>query len=120
MCTASGPGTLAVPVPTPGTIEPMCRPAVQIGRPALAFIEHLDLTSWANEPDDLPDRLRPLVDDNGMLTPPLPEGEGCLDSVEHCRRTFPELRILTGVEFGQPTSTGPVPARSSTRTPWTG
>jgi histidinol-phosphatase (PHP family) len=80
----------------------MCRRAVQIGLPALAFTEHLDVTSWAIEPEDLPDRLRPLVGENGILTPPLLDAEGYLDSVEGCRREFPELHILTGVEFGQP------------------
>src|SRR6187200_3282737 len=85
-----------------GRMDSMCRRAVQIGLPALAFTEHLDVTSWAIEPEDLPDRLRPLVGENGILTPPLLDAEGYLDSVERCRREFPELHILTGVEFGQP------------------
>jgi histidinol-phosphatase (PHP family) len=83
-------------------MESMCRRAVQIGLPALAFTEHLDVTGWAIEPQDLPERLRPLVGADGILTPPLLEAEGYLDSVERCRRQFPELQILTGVEFGQP------------------
>jgi histidinol-phosphatase (PHP family) len=85
-----------------GRMDSMCRRAVQIGLPALAFTEHLDVTSWTIEPEDLPDRLRPLVGENGILTPPLLDAEGYLDSVERCRREFPELHILTGVEFGQP------------------
>ena len=85
-----------------GRMDSMCRRAVQIGLPALAFTEHLDITSWAIEPEDLPDRLRPLVGENGVLTPPLLDADGYLDSLERCRREFPELRILTGVEFGQP------------------
>jgi histidinol-phosphatase (PHP family) len=83
-------------------MDSMCRRAVQIGLPALAFTEHLDITSWAIEPEDLPDRLHPLVGENGVLNPPLLDAAGYLDSVERCRREFPELRILTGVEFGQP------------------
>jgi histidinol-phosphatase (PHP family) len=83
-------------------MEAICRRAVQIGLPALAFTEHLDLTSWAIEPEDLPDRLRPLVAENGVLTPPRLEAEGYFDSIERCRSRFPELQILTGVEFGQP------------------
>jgi histidinol-phosphatase (PHP family) len=75
---------------------------MQIGLPALAFTEHLDVTSWPIEPEDLQDSLRPLIGDAGVLTPPLLDAEGYLDSVARCRRKFPELHILTGVEFGQP------------------
>jgi histidinol-phosphatase (PHP family) len=85
-----------------GRMDSMCRRAVQIGLPALAFTEHLDVASWAIEPEDLPDCLRPLVGETGILTPPLLDADGYLDSVERCRREFPELLILTGVEFGQP------------------
>ena len=85
-----------------GRMDSMCRRAVQIGLPALAFTEHLDVTSWAIEPEDLPDRLRPLIGENGVLTPPQLEADGYLDSVDRCRRKFPELHILTGVEWGQP------------------
>ena len=84
-----------------GLMESICRRAVQIGLPALAFTEHLDITGWAIEPQDLLDYLRPLVVD-GFLTPPRLEAENYLDSVERCRTKFPELHILTGVEFGQP------------------
>jgi histidinol-phosphatase (PHP family) len=85
-----------------GRMESMCRRAVQIGLPALAFTEHLDVTSWPIEPDDLPERMRPLISEDRVLTPPLLDAEGYLDSVDRCRHTFPELRILTGVEHGQP------------------
>jgi histidinol-phosphatase (PHP family) len=50
-------------------MEAMCRRALKIRLPALAFTEHLDLTGWAIEQEDLPDHLRPLVGDNGLLTP---------------------------------------------------
>ena len=85
-----------------GRMDSMCRRAVQIGLPALAFTEHLDVTSWAIEPEDLPDHLRPLISENGVLAPPQLEADGYLDSVDRCRRKFPELHILTGVEWGQP------------------
>lgn len=79
----------------------MCHRAVQIGLPALAFTEHLDVSSWAIEPEDLPDHLRPLVTD-GVLAPPLLDANGYLDCIGRCRRAFPDLQILTGVELGQP------------------
>ena len=47
----------------------MCRRALKIGLPALAFTEHLDLTGWIIEQEDLLDHLRPLVDDDGLLSP---------------------------------------------------
>ena len=80
----------------------MCRRALKIGVPALAFTEHLDLTGWIIEQEDLLDHLRPLVDDDGLLSPEPLDVAGYLDSVDRCRRQFPELRILSGVEFGQP------------------
>ena len=85
-----------------GRMDSMCRRAVQIGLPALVFTEHLDVTSWVIEPEDLPDRLRPLIGENGVLAPPQLQADGYLDSVDRCRRKFPELHILTGVEWGQP------------------
>jgi histidinol-phosphatase (PHP family) len=85
-----------------GRMEAMCRRALKIGLPALAFTEHLDLTGWVIDPEDLLDHLRPLVGDNGLLLPEPLNVAGYLDSVGRCRRQFPELRILSGVEFGQP------------------
>ena len=85
-----------------GRMHSMCRRAVQIGLPALAFTDHFDLTSWTITPEDqLPDTWGPLVDENGVLDPPPLDVEGYFDSVEQCRREFPDLHILTGVEFGQ-------------------
>jgi histidinol-phosphatase (PHP family) len=85
-----------------GTMQAMCRRALKIGLPALAFTEHLDLTGWVVDQEDLLDHLRPLVGDDGLLTPdPLAVGD-YLENIDRCRRQFPELRILSGVEFGQP------------------
>jgi hypothetical protein len=103
MCTASGLGTLAARGQLrPGGWGQCCRRALKIGLPALAFSEHLDLTGWVIEQEDLLDHLRPLVGDNGLLIPEPLDVAGCLESVERCRWQFPELRILSGVEFGQP------------------
>ena len=85
-----------------GRMEAMCRRALKIGLPALAFTEHLDLTGWVIDPEDLLDHLRALVDDNGLLIPEPLDVAGYLESVERCRQQFLELRILSGVEFGQP------------------
>ena len=85
-----------------GRMEAMCHRALRIGLPALAFTEHLDITGWAIGQEDLLDHLRPLVDASGDLTPEPLDIAGYLDCIERCRRKFPELRILTGVELGQP------------------
>ena len=59
-----------------GRMQAMCRRALKIGLPALAFTEHLDLTGWVVDQQDLLDHLRPLVGDDGLLTPdPLDVGD---------------------------------------------
>jgi len=77
-------------------------PGAQDRVAGLAFTEHLDITGWAIGQEDLLNHLRPLVDANGVLTPELLDAGGYLDCIERCRWKFPELRILTGVELGQP------------------
>lgn len=83
------------------SMDAMCRRAAHVGLPALAFTEHLDVGSWEIEPQDYPERLRPLIK-NGQLEPPPLDAEGYLADVERCRALFPGLMILTGVELGQP------------------
>lgn len=86
-----------------GRMQAMCRRAVEIGLPALAFTDHFDFTSWVLTPEDqLPDSWASLVDENHVLAPPPLDVDGYLDSIARCRHEFPELHILTGVEFGQP------------------
>jgi histidinol-phosphatase (PHP family) len=85
-----------------GTMERTCARAVRIGLPAVVFTEHLDLTGWRAAPEDFAEHQRALIDADGLMQPPLPAVEAYLESIERCRHRFPELRILTGVEFGQP------------------
>ncbi|HET9780572.1 MAG TPA: histidinol-phosphatase HisJ family protein [Candidatus Dormibacteraeota bacterium] len=66
-----------------GSMERSCERALQLGLPAIAFTEHAD---WAivhegQHPVDI---------------------HGYFDAVERCRAAFPSLRILTGVELGEP------------------
>ena len=85
---------------------------------AWAFTEHLDLTGWVIDQDDILDHLRPLLGDDGLLTPdPLDVG-GYLDSIDRCRRQFPGLRILSGVEFGLATHRRGEGAAASTSRHW--
>jgi len=64
-------------------MEQSCERALELGLPALAFTEHAD---WA------------LVHE-GQHSVDL---DGYFDSIERCRARFSDLRILTGVELGEP------------------
>lgn len=85
-----------------GTMERTCARALDLGLPAVIFTEHLDVTTWLAGPEDFSEHLRPLIDFDGMLRPPPLDVDGYLDSIERCRQRYPDLRILTGVELGQP------------------
>ena len=85
-----------------GSMEGSCPRAVELGLPSIAFTEHVDHTRWV-----LPASAAARVDDerigdDGCLQPPPFDVDGYLECVDRCRRTFPELRILAGVELGEP------------------
>jgi histidinol-phosphatase (PHP family) len=64
-------------------MERSCVRALEVGLPAIAFTEHADwaLVHQGQHPVDI---------------------EGYLDAIDRCRIKFPGLRILTGVELGEP------------------
>jgi histidinol-phosphatase (PHP family) len=64
-------------------MERSCERALELGLPAIAFTEHAD---WA------------LVH-KGQHPVYI---QGYLDAVDRCRAQFPSLRILTGIELGEP------------------
>jgi histidinol-phosphatase (PHP family) len=64
-------------------MERSCERALEIGLPALAFTEHADFA---------------LVHEGQHSV----DIAGYLDAVERCRAKFKGLRILTGVELGEP------------------
>ncbi len=86
------------------SMQSACARAVELGLPALAFTEHVDFTEWsradsaelAEHPVPRPARLasRPRV-------APL-DVEGYLADLARCRDEFPDLRILSGIEAGEP------------------
>ncbi|MGY2112732.1 PHP domain-containing protein [Nocardia gipuzkoensis] len=85
-----------------GRMEQTCERAIAIGLPAMIFTEHLDFdTDWRTTTEDLMPHQRRLLDPDGYLRPPRFDVAGYLDCIERCRHQFPDLRILTGVEFGQ-------------------
>ena len=85
-----------------GSMEGTCQRAVEIGLPAVAFTEHADFTPWSLRPGQkIPGDPLPLLSD-GVLTPPALDLHGYQDCLQRCRERFPGLRILSGVELGEP------------------
>ncbi|MEW5810331.1 MAG: PHP domain-containing protein [Actinomycetota bacterium] len=78
------------------TMEAACRRAVELGIPAVAFTEHVDFTEWGV--DDTASEL--TVGDRPGVAPL--DVEGYLADVARCRALFPALRILSGIEAGEP------------------
>jgi histidinol-phosphatase (PHP family) len=67
-----------------GDMEQSCRQATELGLPAIAFTEHADFVPKVYT------GLRSL------------DVAGYLTEIERCRSLFPSLRILSGVELGEP------------------
>ncbi|GAA4608617.1 histidinol-phosphatase (PHP family) [Actinoplanes octamycinicus] len=87
-----------------GSMERTCERAVAIGLPALAFTEHVDHTRWT-VPTEGPYASKELIaaaDPDGLITPPAFDVAGYLETIDRCRTRFPQLRILTGLEVGEP------------------
>jgi histidinol-phosphatase (PHP family) len=87
-----------------GSMEGSCGRAVELGLRAIAFTEHLDHTVWriALEGPYASERLTAVAGPDGVLTPPAFDAAGYLATVERCRERFPDLRILSGLEMGEP------------------
>ena len=75
-----------------------CERALDVGVPAVAFTEHLDFTRWATGD---PGRAAGLEPRHRSRVAPL-DVTGYLAAIEDCRQRFPALRILSGVETGEP------------------
>ena len=75
-----------------------CERALDVGVPAIAFTEHLDFTRWS--PAD-PGRAAGLEPRHRSRIAAL-DVTGYLAAIEDCRGRFPDLRILSGIECGEP------------------
>jgi histidinol-phosphatase (PHP family) len=84
-------------------MERTCARALDLGLPAVAFTEHADYTAWTVLPGELDDHehLKAFVTSGSLAPPPL-DGDGYLECVQRCRDQFPQLRIISGVELGEP------------------
>ncbi len=87
-----------------GSMERSCAHAVDLGLPAIAFTEHLDHTvlNVSRDAINASDDLAALAMPGGLLTPPAFDASGYLQAIERCRERFPSLRILSGLEIGEP------------------
>src|SRR5262249_45061414 len=86
-----------------GSMERTSARAVEMGLPAIAFTEHVDFTTWIVLAEDLDARalqgirqLEPNVDAADSQPRRVPRVRAA------CRDRFPSLRIITGVELGEP------------------
>jgi histidinol-phosphatase (PHP family) len=96
-----------------GSMEGSCAEARRLGLPSIAFTEHVDLTRWVI--DFAPDgtittslsaqttaRVAENLGADHRFNPPPFDVDGYLACLERCRERFPDLRILSGVELGEP------------------
>lgn len=94
-------------------MEGSCARALELGLPSIAFTEHVDRVRWRvtgplSDPASaaalgaLSQRFAENVGPDGHFNPPPLDVAGYLASIERCRAKFPGLRILTGVELGEP------------------
>jgi histidinol-phosphatase (PHP family) len=86
-----------------GSMTETCARAVELGLESVAFTDHLDYTPWEVDLDELEGLGSFTAYIVGTtLTPPPFDVDGYLESIARCRTDYPDLRILTGVEFGEP------------------
>lgn len=84
-----------------GDMEATCARAVELGLPAVAFTEHVDHTRWLLSEGDLDPSARGERAP-GTFTPGPLDVDGYLEALARCRGLFPGLRLLSGVELGEP------------------
>jgi len=78
------------------TMELACARAVELGLPGLAFTEHVDFTAWGDGDAGTPEHV-------GARRRVVPLNvDGYLANIARCRELFPQLRIQSGIEAGEP------------------
>lgn len=83
---------------TAASMRESCRRAVRLGLPSVAFTEHVDFRRWG--PGDGRDGVRVSPGYRAGVVPL--DVEGYFASVEECRTLFPDLRVVAGLEAGEP------------------
>lgn len=92
-------------------MERTCARAAEMGLPAVAFTEHADYTTCTTGEAAVDESYQSLLAPDGTLTPPELDLDGYVQCVQRCRDRYPDLRILTGVELGEPHWHGGVVAK---------
>jgi histidinol-phosphatase (PHP family) len=72
-----------------GSMERACARAAKLGLPSIAFTDHADFGRW-------------ITRAGREATAPGLDAPAYLACVQRCRDLFPELRILSGAELGEP------------------
>lgn len=87
---------------TSSSMQLACARAVEIGLPGLAFTEHVDFTEWSHQDSaELTGTSAPThIEARPRVTPF--DVEGYSADLARCREEFPDLRILSGIEAGEP------------------
>jgi len=86
-----------------GSMDGSCARALEQGLPSIAFTEHVDRTRWV-----LPTAAAARAEEDnrlgsdGRFDPPPFDVDGYFECVDRCRTRYPDLRILSGVELGEP------------------
>lgn len=90
-----------------GRMRAMCEQAARIGLGSIYFTEHLDVPdTWRAGPEDLMPHQQGFLNGAGRVDFAPFDADGYLEAVDRMRHEFPDLRIHTGVELGQPHLTG--------------
>jgi histidinol-phosphatase (PHP family) len=89
---------------TTSSMQLACARAVEIGLPGVAFTEHVDFTDWSRG-DAAQLAESSTHPEGGIAARPRVAAldvEGYSADLARCREAFPELRILSGIEAGEP------------------
>ena len=84
-------------------MEASCQRALDLGLPSIAFTEHVDLTPWVvpGDPVEAFGRFAVHVHD-GVVHAPEVDVDAYFEEIDRCRSKFADLRILSGLEIGEP------------------
>jgi histidinol-phosphatase (PHP family) len=85
-----------------GSMENSCARALELGLPSIAFTEHVDATRWVLTAEAQSFMPPERVGTDGRFDPLSIDTDGYFACVQRCRDRFPDLRILSGVELGEP------------------
>jgi len=87
-----------------GSMDRTCARALELGLPAVAFTEHVDHTVWSLDRSHVDEgaHLLNFASSDGLVTPGPFDAAGYLEAIAECRQRHPDLRILSGLELGEP------------------